>query len=694
MSDISTVVINRNSQLIDQVIELGDKYRKFLGLFTRDAYLERAERKSILAAVMGTTVAGYLLFYKARNGRIRITHMCVDEPFRKNGIARLLFGELLARNKEFHTVILSCRNDFESISFWPQLGFVYVSTRPGRGDTPTKLTNYRFTRKGTPFFDEDIIDEERDDVVIDANIFFDLESPSRNGATESCGLLADWISPIIRLCVTEELQNELRRSGDPDSVLARRLSAHHILESDSERFLKIIPEISEILPDANGPQELADRRQLARTIASAAVAFVTRDEQLLKCADEIYRRFGLRVVRPSQLIGSLDEVRNESEYQRDRLIGTAIKVSKKTSESELIARIFFDQSCEQKEGELRRRVDEWFSAPDRYTLNVITDTNTYDGTDTYLACFCCENSSAAGTKVVFLRTQRRRFLQRRFGTIQRCVLMAILCHARRNGSWHIEVNVDSGPSELIGRLTELGFHKDGGSYWKLCPPIVGNPTELLKRTIDHCGPDVEKVASRLLSPLPDLTQANAVPDLEKLLWPAKVVGSGIQTFIVAIRPRWAKHLLGTGVNDDDLFGTDMELAFNLEGVYYRSARQPGPTDRSRVVWYVKDDPKFDWSGRLIACSHVECVELGTAKVLFKKNERFGVYRFQDVLRTVKGDHSKELMAIRFSNTERLVSPMSYEQAKSLLSDHVPWNNFQSPLEIPEEDFLKIYRFPA
>ncbi|MFO1042726.1 MAG: hypothetical protein U0941_13110 [Planctomycetaceae bacterium] len=272
--------------------------------------------------------------------------------------------------------------------------------------------------------------------------------------------------------------------------------------------------------------------------------------------------------------------------------------------------------------------------------------------------------------------------------------MAILRHARRNGSWYIEVNADSGPSDLIGRLTELGFRKDGGSYWKLCPPIVGSPTELLNRTIDHCGPDVEKVACRLLSPPPDQTQVTAAPDLEKLLWPAKVVGSGIQTFIVAIKPRWAKHLLGTGVNDNDLYGTDMELAFNLEGVYYRSARQPGPTDRSRVVWYVKDDPKFDWSGRLIACSHVECVELGAAKVLFKKNERFGVYGFQDVLRTVGGDHSKDLMAIRFSNTERLASPMSYEQAKSLLSDHVPWNNFQSPLEIPEEDFLRIYRFPA
>ena len=46
----------------------------------------------------------------------------------------------------------------------------------------------------------------------------------------------------------------------------------------------------------------------------------------------------------------------------------------------------------------------------------------------------------------------------------------------------------------------------------------------------------------------------AASDVEHLLWPAKILGCGIPTYVVPIRPRWATDLFDTGMADDMLWG--------------------------------------------------------------------------------------------------------------------------------------------
>ena len=135
MQQVSIELVSPSSPTLSGVIALGDKYKKFLGLLSPDVFSERAERKSILAALFGSTVVGYLMFYRAEKGHIRITHMCVDEPYRRSKIAKTLFSELVNRSGGYQRILLSCRRDFESCSYWPQLGFVFVSSPsngPGR----------------------------------------------------------------------------------------------------------------------------------------------------------------------------------------------------------------------------------------------------------------------------------------------------------------------------------------------------------------------------------------------------------------------------------------------------------------------------------------------------------------------------------------------------------------------------------
>lgn len=685
MEQISISIVQPNSPLLHEIIALGDKYRRFLGILSHEVFSERAERKCILVALSGNKVAGYLMFYKAERGYIRITHMCVDEAFRKSGIARSLFSALVEQSKEYRSILLSCRKDYESCAFWPQLGFVFVAVRNGRGTRKTELVDYKFALTHPSLLDEDRPDERCADIVIDANVLFDLEDGSRNGALESTGLLAEWLEPMIRLCVTEEHHNELKRNGVSAADAARRLAPYHTIETDSVEFLAVHPRVVGLLPKAVNEQEAADRRHLSRAIVSAAVAFVTRDTGLLVHADEVYRTFGLRVMRPSVLIGSLDEVRNEAEYQRDRLVGTSVHISKANSEAEILATAFTDQTCERRVADLRSKINGWLAFPDRYTVCVIAE-----GDDQLLACTCLEKAEDGGLRVHLVRTRPEARLLRRFRTIQQCVVVTILQHAIKVRSWYIEVDSCSGPADLLGKLINFGFHQFGNKYFKLCPKIIGTPSQILAELSSRAS--AGQAAREFQEPFRLLSTAESTIafDVEKKFWPAKVIGCGIPTFTVAIEPRWAKHLIGAGASDSDLFGADTERAFNFESVYYKSARNQCVRPRGRILWYVSKDREFNWSGFLVACSQVDCVELGNVKLLFKKYERFGVYNFVDVLQSAAGDISQDVLALRFSNTEQLVSPISFARAKAVLSEHGRWNNFQSPMEITEEDFLVFY----
>lgn len=691
MSAISVITVRPDSPELQQVIALGDKFRKYLGLFPKEAFAAQAAKGNILAAACNGNVAGYVLFYPTQKGRVRIVHLCVDDPYRRMGIARRLFTSLIELSKDYHSFVLSCRRDYAACSFWPQLGFVVVRTRPGRGDSLTELVIFTFTLPRRTLLDDTPLDTATADIVLDANVFFDLEDPSRAEASETVGLTADWLQPLIRLCVTEELRNELSATSNASQDVARRLAVFHTLESNSVKFLETLPEIVSLFPKARTERENADRRQLARAIASNAVAFVTRDQELLKYADEVYQRFGLRVMRPSTLIGQLDEIQNETEYQRDRLAGTAIRVFRVSQDAGLLARCFFNPMCDNKSADLRRQIDLWFSAPDRFVMNVISEGDQRSPIEEQkpLACLCFERTAAGGLQVVLVRTRPQGELLRQFGTVQRCVLMAILQYAGRCGSWYVDVCDTAGPPELLHRLTELGFHSVSGGYFKLCPRMCGDAADIADVLAQRCADAGVLEKARCVLEALKLLDADVAFEAEKKLWPAKITGVGIRTFVVAIQPRWAKHLIGVGVRDSDLFGADAELAFNFEAVYYRSARR-NLVNRSRILWYVSKDSAFrSVSGCVVACSHADMVEIGSAKALFRKNERFGVYHFRDVLETAGGDASNDVMAVRFSGTERL-NPVALPAIKTVLSESTRWNNFQAPMEISEEAFVKLY----
>lgn len=84
--------------------------------------------------------------------------------------------------------------------------------------------------------------------------------------------------------------------------------------------------LRELFPTRMSRNDESDMRQLARAIAGNVPFFVTRDEDLLDRANEIYRTHGITIRRPSDLIIQLDELRRQQEYQPARLAGTVIEL--------------------------------------------------------------------------------------------------------------------------------------------------------------------------------------------------------------------------------------------------------------------------------------------------------------------------------------------------------------------------------
>ena len=163
-------------------------------------------------------------------------------------------------------------------------------------------------------------------VVLDANIVYVLhENPNHP-------LLADWLLDDVYLCVTPEIFNEINRK---ENIRERKLMRQYInnnfpqIDYDSKKyevFYEIIRSNSSL--NVSRTQNKSDLKQIAHAISSNAEFFVTVDEQLISnYSDSILAEYGLKIIRPDDLIIHLDELMNSAKYQQNRLAGSSLKIS-------------------------------------------------------------------------------------------------------------------------------------------------------------------------------------------------------------------------------------------------------------------------------------------------------------------------------------------------------------------------------
>lgn len=669
---LSIELIDPKSPYLTEVIALWGEHRSNLGFFPDQAFIDYARKRGILVALKDGKVVGYLLSRISRE-RAVVVHLCVASEARKQGVAHTLIDGLRERTKEQRGVFLKCRQDYDAHATWPRLGFANVGESQGRAANGSTLIHW-WLDYGHPDLFDHATDNQSLDVAMDANVFVDLMDQRHE---ESLGLQADWLQESITLCYTHELLNDVGRNENSSVRLRRRSEAEQfaLLRSTPEQYQAAEATLQPLFPNLPTVRDESDFRHLVRALAAEANVFVTRDEALLEQSQSVFNACGLSVVRPAQLIGQLDTLLKEKDYQRQFVAGTKEVTQTRIGQLESGFVDAITRNNNEPKRELTARLNRYLADPERYQLHCLTNS---DGEP--LATFVTQQVDQT-LQVPLLRVPQGR----QSGSITRYVLAGLVRRAIANGATSVFVPEGELTPVIGDACSESGFLPVEKGKVKLVLVGMLTSTEALAQ-ISWEGPHIDQ----LRAAIPQASQSASVASLvEHLLWPAKLVDAKLPSYIVPIRPQYAEHLFDEDLASGGLFGADVDLALNPEAAYYRAVKPFVLSCPSRVLWYVSHKREYGGSKAIRACSRIVELASGTPKELFPQFRRLGVYDWPDVLGTADGDVNKEIMAFRFDDSQSL-RPIPWDQFQTVLQAHGVNTQLQSPTEIPTKAFCDIY----
>lgn len=669
---INVETIDAGSHHLETVIKLADQHRATVGFIPAGAYTGQAQARRIIIGLNGSDCVGYILYRIARQ-RVSIVQFCVDPAHRRQGVARAMLDRLAESTRQYRGITLSCRKEFEANKSWPRLGFCFVRERPGRAKNGSTLSVWAIDNKHADLFGDDS-NATALKVAIDSNIFLDLVEQR---SEESEGLRADWLIPLVSLCYTPELLNEISRQSD-DAVRKQRLvevQQFEMLQCTLPEFAKSERLLKPLFPSLDTSQQNeSDFRHLVRAHAAEADAFVTRDDALLARSDEVFELCGLPVVRPAELIGQIDIIEHEREYQRSFVAGTRTISKERVScaDDSFVSAI---QSHGESQRKLTAALNEFLSDPQGARCYRVSD----EGVT--LAAYVVKRELGIDA-IPLLRVCAKR----KASTIARSVLTGLIREAVAASSRAVFITEVALPEIVRSACADLGFIQVSDGWVKLVLSGWMTCDEAASR-ITWSDPKIDELKAALPAARTDVAIASQV---EHLLSPVKLADSAIPSYIAPIRADFADTLIDERLAQGDLFGTDADLALNSESAYYRSAKSPVLTCPGRVLWYVSEYEKYKGTKTIRACSRIIELAIGKPKELYSRFKRLGVYEWLHVLDTADGDLDKNIMAIRFDDTE-LLPPVSLEVIQRILArNEIGDNNMRCPFFIPPKVFGEIY----
>jgi hypothetical protein len=247
----------------------------------------------------------------------------------------------------------------------------------------------------------------------------------------------------------------------------------------------------------------------------------------------------------------------------------------------------------------------------------------------------------------------------------------------------------------------MAFSRVGGEWLRISLDFAGSSAgllgelEALRERVQSISAVADKIEQVLTTAMKEQDRLS-LADVERRLWPAKILEAPIPTFIVPIKAFWAQHLFDEQIARQTLWGAREDLALRVENVYYRSSLNSGGiSSPARILWYVVHNPQYLLSRHVRACSLLDEVAVGRPEPLFRRFQRLGVYEWPDVLRTARGSAENEIMALRFSNTELLRNPISVKELSQIFRDTEGKHPvLQSPLRISPQSFTRLYKLAS
>lgn len=671
---------------LDSIIKIWGTNRATLGLMPKDAFIEALKKRWILVALIDEFVVGYLLFrHTVRNQTLAITHLCVDKPFRGQNLSDKLIDKLVEKYRyKARGIKLNCRSDYtDAIKFWNRYNFQPKAELPSRSsNTNVYLITWWYSFGSQDLFS--LITNDKIKAVLDFNIIAKLRDLQLDNSKEEVAhLQADWLASEVEYYRASETINELFRDSNTERSTRTKAFLKNFAELDIDKYsLKPIEKELEDILVGDSVNDRSDRRQVAEAVLSGFPYFVTMDDGILKQAKAISNTYQLKVVTPSTLISEIDLAINAEDYNPRKLSAQNFTITKlKPDERKKVEEAFLSHGTGEKKSSLSTKIGNTSSSPSGRltTINDGKDTVGVYGTyelDDSLYVTLIRTKQYALRQTIFI--QNINDLINEALTKKKSFLVVADEHLTE-----IEQNI----------LLASGFFKNDGQFVRgIKQGII--PHEVLKSSLEMITnriPDIKKLTETTCDQTAEGSFLSAVT-LEKLLWPIKLKDSEIPCFIVPIKPYYAKSLFDTKAAKMELFGVEPKLIWSNENVYYRNVNPNVEEFPARVLWYASADQTSPRQKAVVCSSSLDEVVIGPAKTLFKKFEKFGVYRWEkDIKPLCKGEASKNIKVLRFSDSEPFINVVSLVTLKRILrrngeSD----NNFQSPLRIKTSTFMEIY----
>jgi GNAT superfamily N-acetyltransferase len=642
-------------------IALSKRFQSQLGMYPFGAFQESARNGELLVATSGETVIGYVLFARQRRA-VSLIHLCVDPDARSGGIARALVSSIVERNRTAPGIKLRCRTDYPADAMWPRLGFQHRGERPGRSKSGAPLADWWMPVSDHTLLDFDALLETNRAAAIDVNVLRDIMEP-RAEHEDSLALMSDWLADHFELVVTGEVHNELARL---------RRSAGHAPSTAQFRDLNVgtplwEPLFNRLRSELGSPAiGESDLRLLAQAGAGKATYFVTRDEGVLKHKSSLRSMTGLDVLRPVDLLLQAHADDNRTTYEPKALLDTGLRLVRLSNvpNRASLAKLVPKSTSE--------------SARDLHDTIVTALTGTHKLVDDANGIWAIERSGEIAVLAVvtvlgvggewavpILRTRNDRDSL----TLTRQLLHAIRERASLAGAQKLSAAMPA--DDFIRQALDYeGFVRCGEGWTAQC--ASGH----LSSTAD-CWPTAER---------PDLTtmRPENVSDLEKRFWPAKLFPGTVPTYIVPIKPAWARELFDHSPAQGSLFRRADGLGIAREHSYYRAAvgKLEAP---ARIMWWVSGGKV---NSGLRAHSWLDAVDVDRPLTLYRRYGRRGIYQSSDLFEAA-GTRGRA-MALLFSRTELYRQPFTLPDATSIYSQFGQNGFLQTVAKVDEHVFEAFY----
>lgn len=669
---------------IDIIYALWRKYSKTLGFFPKGAFEEYAEKNQIILAFNDKEdFIGYLL-YRLPDRHVSITHLCVDSNYRGNGLPNKLFSALKNVTSGFDGVSLSCRRDYGIQKLWSNLGFKAMTERKGKGKNGAVVTSWWYDYGNETIFSQLFeSDEATVQVAVDANIFIDFNERSAV-SEESKALLADWLADKINIFLTPEIYNEIDRCNDIEKrELERiRVSYFDVLPNYPDHYDLIEEGLRKMYPPKISEQDKSDIRQLSHAIAANIEYFITRDDNVLKKSDLIYEKYSISVIRPSEFIVNIDRLEKYDDYKPSRFVGTHAKIHKINDfDEDLFSKCFQKHELGETKHEFLQKLRGVLKDPVNNDCYIIRRKN-----NELIGMLCYVRKGNGELDVPLIRAIKSNLEY----TIIHYLAFKATIDSYTSSNVLTKISDDYVCNDVKKVLFKNGFSKSDNDIVRLNINKSGSASDIANYIRDfNINSQCVINVLRFLEDA-DLSDKEISWNVEKLIWPGKVLDANINNFIISIKPGWARELFDHDLSGADLFGSTLELALNVEGAYYRSVKNTsGLSGSSRILWYVSTDSQYKAYG-IKACSQLEEVVIAKPKEAYKEFRRLGVYDWKNIYSLANNDIEKDVMVLRFKNTEVFKNPVSYDSVRDIFKKNNIGMQLLSPTRVSSDVFDEIY----